>query len=289
MPHSHKHPIVIVLGMHRSGTSMAAGLLHQSGISMGRPDEFFPPLSAENAKGFYENHRFRVLNDQLLEAYGYAVKRWNPQFHRPSSDMRDTEILRLFAKPRIVRRIVRVYVRASHWMAMRKIKALLTEFCQLNEPWGWKDPRQMLTMPEWISTLDALQSDRPVKVLFIFRNPISVANSLIARKSVKTLSHGLSLWQDYNQTALNDVDQLGLDALFLPYEHFFNNPDTVISGLNQFLGTHIQRAQYDAFVSPDLNRQGTASQALDAVSDPSITTLYNTLLQRVTTAELTVR
>ena len=54
--------VVIILGMHRSGTSCLAGSLQESGI-------YLPDASAENKynrKGNRENHLIMQLNDDIL-------------------------------------------------------------------------------------------------------------------------------------------------------------------------------------------------------------------------------
>ena len=51
--------ITIILGMHRSGTSTIAGVLHLNNISMGTYKNFWPRPLAQNPKGFYENYDFR--------------------------------------------------------------------------------------------------------------------------------------------------------------------------------------------------------------------------------------
>ena len=47
--------ITIVLGMHRSGTSVVAGILHFNKVSMGTYETFWPRPLPQNPKGFYEN------------------------------------------------------------------------------------------------------------------------------------------------------------------------------------------------------------------------------------------
>src|SRR3972149_6783295 len=54
---------VIVLGMHRSGTSLIASILHLSGISMGK--EFLRPDNG-NPGGYFEDLEFLNLNKTVL-------------------------------------------------------------------------------------------------------------------------------------------------------------------------------------------------------------------------------
>ena len=60
---------VVVLGMHRSGTSLLCGLLELAGIYFGNEDDFIL-TNEENPKGFRERKDIRRLNDQLLYSLG---------------------------------------------------------------------------------------------------------------------------------------------------------------------------------------------------------------------------
>ena len=60
---------LIVLGMHRSGTSLASGLLRIAGVYFGTDDEFIAP-NDENPKGFLERKDIRSLNDRMLHSVG---------------------------------------------------------------------------------------------------------------------------------------------------------------------------------------------------------------------------
>jgi len=66
--------ISIVLGMHRSGTSTVAGILHLNKVIMGTYQSFWPRPLPQNPKGFYENYDFRIINDRLLNKVGYDAK-----------------------------------------------------------------------------------------------------------------------------------------------------------------------------------------------------------------------
>ncbi len=57
---------VIVLGMHRSGTSALAGMLSMLGVQFG--DSLMAP-QADNSKGFWEHRDIVGLNDRILAAF----------------------------------------------------------------------------------------------------------------------------------------------------------------------------------------------------------------------------
>src|SRR5580704_1678698 len=114
--------VVSIIGMHRSGTSMIAKLLHQCGVYLGEEKEMVP-ATPDNPEGHWEHTGFVNLNDELLGLWGGGWDR-PPRFpadwpHHPTC------------------------VRAR-----AKAKALLDRF-DGRPTWGWKDPRGTLTFPFW--------------------------------------------------------------------------------------------------------------------------------------------
>ena len=63
-------PIVVVLGMHRSGTSTVARALQSVGVSLG--DRLMPAAPGNNDKGFFEDLDIVNFNERLLSAVGHA-------------------------------------------------------------------------------------------------------------------------------------------------------------------------------------------------------------------------
>jgi len=105
--------VYIVLGMHRSGTSMLSRALQKIGINMGKS------LIQEDS----ENIDFVRLNDKILnEAQGS----WDQP---PPED----KIIKLFPK------------------FMYDIQNLIVEHKE--EYWGFKDPRTVLTLPLYLKLL----------------------------------------------------------------------------------------------------------------------------------------
>ena len=58
---------IIILGMHRSGTSMLTGLLSKMGIYLGPNSLLLGAKIGENDKGFYERADVIWINDKMLE------------------------------------------------------------------------------------------------------------------------------------------------------------------------------------------------------------------------------
>lgn len=59
---------VLILGCHRSGTSMLAGLIHCLGIYMGNN---LKPASGKNKSGFFEQIDILHTNEKIMKKYNY--------------------------------------------------------------------------------------------------------------------------------------------------------------------------------------------------------------------------
>lgn len=178
----------MIMSCHRSGSSLVANVLHENGIPMGNESNFVPKPSNENERGFYENFDFRRINDRILENALYRVKDWKTVVPHLTIDT----ILR------------------------DDITTLLTQYKGLDD-WGFKDPRVTLTWRIWKEFLNKNNT----KVIYVYRNPLSVANSLLKRKDVKTLKHGLAVWRAYNEKGL--PVQHYFDTTFINYDKFLEN------------------------------------------------------------------
>lgn len=127
--------------MPRSGTSLVTQLLRRCGLELGPPEQLMP-ASINNTDGYWENLRFVRLNERLLAASG---GRW-------------------FAPPAALRPTPEITSEA---------RSIVAQF-DGREPWGWKDPRNALTLPFWKSLLPSM------KVVVCVRHPAETASSLLA-------------------------------------------------------------------------------------------------------------
>jgi hypothetical protein len=203
---------ICISGMHRSGTSLVASLLHECGLYLGREEDLLPAVADDNANGYWEHSRFVELNDRLLALFGGG---WAnpPRWTEGWEDDQRLDELRIEAEN------------------------LIREFIN-HEPWGWKDPRNALTFPFW-SRLNAISlrfwtSTSPkLKTILCIRNPFEVALSL-DRRGYAIPFNPLELWCVYNQRLLEAT--LPEDRIVTHYESFFRDPAAELQRLLQFLG-----------------------------------------------------
>lgn len=189
---------IVILGMHRSGTSLVAGWLHILGVDMG--SDVHGPSEA-NPKGFFEDMEFRKLNEMILfEAKGS----WQ---HPPSEE----EILS--CRPKLLKQIKEI-------MQKKRDKKL----------WGWKDPRTVLTVKLYLSFL------KNPHFIICFRNPLSVAMSLYKRDKFP-IEEGLNLTNVYNKRIINFLkENPAINKHFINFEHIFANPERELNKIVQFIG-----------------------------------------------------
>ncbi len=149
-----KHPprrAVIVLGMHRSGTSAVAG----TAVRLGLAPPLHPlPAAADNPSGFHESMAVVGLNHLLLRAAGCD---W-PDCLSFSPDLLDS---------------------AACAAAFNVSRQILRQEFPGAQAFLMKDPRLCLTLPAWLPALHAVGA--AVSVLLVVRHPEEVVRSLSRR------------------------------------------------------------------------------------------------------------
>ncbi|MDI3547538.1 MAG: hypothetical protein PWR10_1190 [Halanaerobiales bacterium] len=189
---------VIVLGMHRCGTSMIAGVLNKLGINMG--DKLLGK-SPSNPLGHFEDEDFLDLNERILKA---ARGSWlNPPSEKEILEQKEqfqAEIMTLTSK-------VNTGI------------------------WGWKDPRTSLTIDLYIDYLE-----NPYFIV-CHRKAEDVAASLQKRDpDFINIESGINLRNLYEERINNFFSEHpGLPRLDLYYEEVINAPRKWVKEIINFL------------------------------------------------------
>lgn len=185
---------VVVLGMHRSGTSCLAGSLQEHGLRLGEVHVRDP----YNRKGNRENDRIVALNNAVLAHSGGA---WD-------------------APPAAIR-----WCREHE----RERDEILMEFEAEAGPWGFKDPRVTLTLPFWQEAIVG-RAD----FVGAFRHPAQVVRSLCARGRMSLQpAQAAQLWTHYNERLLALVrsSPFPLVPFDLPSGEYRQRVDAIAAGL----------------------------------------------------------
>jgi len=191
---------VVVLGMHRSGTSLTAGLLQILGVDMGQQ---LLPANQFNTKGYFEDTDFVDLNEEILKETGGS-------WYKPPSEER---------------------VKGAGEVLGNKIKYLITKKQNApNQIWGWKDPRTALFLNLYYNYLN-----NPYFIVCL-RNPYEVANSLAERDELSVLD-SLNLFNIYSEKIVNFFKKhSGNKLMFLSFEDLIKNPIEQSKKLSEFIG-----------------------------------------------------
>lgn len=194
---------VIVLGMHRSGTSAIARAIDGLGVPLGAP--LLPP-QFDNPTGFGEVAPLVTFNDALL---GHLGGTWD-------------------APPRL----------EPGWERARSLgpfaAAARTRFdaAHPGPTWVWKDPRTSLLLPFW---LQVLGTDHVCVVAV--RDPTSVARSLLVRDALPA-EVALAIWERTVRAVLHDC--VGIPVVFVSYDDLVAEPSSTLSTVAGFLEAHGQ-------------------------------------------------
>lgn len=195
--------ILVLLGMHRSGTSLLAQMA-RAGLGYDFGDAVLP-AAADNPEGFYEDQEAVRLDDLALER---LASHWNDA--RPLlPDAFAGEGLR------------DVRSAAANWLGER-----LGRYPRF----AVKDPRMTVLAPFWSPLLR--NCGRPVRVLAAVRDPLAVARSL-QRRDGFPLAHGLLLWTHYNLVGLGAWREFG--PLFVDYDRLLDQPSEQGPRIESFL------------------------------------------------------
>lgn len=171
--------VLIVTGMHRSGTSLIAQYMSECGLNIGS-NLFNPHITnpEKSCAGHHEDLDFIGLHQQVFKRYRV-----------------DSSALLIDGSE-----LPFDFNAAEHAAALK----LLADRRDLAQ-WGWKDPRTTLFLQLWYELIDG------ATFLLPFRHPLAVVDSLLRRGNEKPISRrpimGLRAWSIYNQQIINFVRQ----------------------------------------------------------------------------------
>jgi hypothetical protein len=181
----HEVPILVVAGMHRSGASLVASLLHGSGCRMGRP---LLPSDAHTGHGYFdfEDLEFLDLNRRMLAATvpaygtGHADWGWAEDVDPFGIDAGRLEAFITEAEALVARR--------RTWRSE-----------DAGGSWGWKDPRTSVLLEFWSARVP------DARYVFVYRSPWDVADSMQRLGDPVFLRRpemAYRIWHHYNRVLL---------------------------------------------------------------------------------------
>lgn len=191
---------VLVLGMHRSGTSLIARALTRLGVFMGG-----------HLDPNHEAYAFQELNRFVLREAG---ARWDEP--EPLMDMLQDPEVRGLVRAHLERMVHSPYMRIFIGTRLRRRSPL--ERLGL---WGWKDPRTVLLLPVWLEVFPG------ARLVHVRRHGVDVAASLRARHrrtlagSRERLARGeLFSWKTPFRPFVDTIRAGTLEGAFGLWEHY---------------------------------------------------------------------
>ncbi len=211
---------ILILGMHRSGTSALSGILHILGVYQGL--DLLPP-SNENRKGFFENKHILDFNEKVLDDHGAS---WDDLFF-------DGKKL-----------IIDKYA--------EELKTLISEKFGHARCFSIKDPRICLLFPIYEKALTELGIT--IHPLIIYRNPLETAVSLQERDRF-SLEKGLILWLEH--FLLSEKYTRSYSRIFVQFDQLLRDHRTLITTIQETWGLNLEidpdkQERLSSFLQSDL-------------------------------------
>jgi hypothetical protein len=230
---------VILLGMHRSGTAMIARLLDELGLFQG-----------SELQDDHESTWFLEVNDMLLRRVGASWDNPGPMHGFLQNEL----ALRLTSRclhDDLSSKRMSPFLGMKRYLRHRGLE-------NFDQPWGWKDPRTIFTLPLWLRLFPE------ARMVYIVRNGVDVAKSLVVREARElarriaeyddragkitshsmlqragfkgsarclTLAGAFSLWEEYVAEAEQMLDHCTQERLVVPSEQFLESPGSSSFGL----------------------------------------------------------
>lgn len=198
-----KRTAILIVAMHRSGTSALSRTLNLLGCDM-------PPklIGADewNSSGYWESKPIKDLNEEMLQSGGSDWSEWqefNPNWFRSS---------------------------AMRGFRDRAIELIGSEFGG-SSLFVFKDPRLSILLPFWRAIFAELEIE-PV-VIHTLRHPIEVARSL-ERRNKFLIPRGILLWLRY--TLEGERGSRGLRRFFTSYDELLDDCPGFIQRSQDALG-----------------------------------------------------
>lgn len=211
---------IVVIGMHRSGTSAVARGLAALGVYLG---DNFLDAQPENPTGYWEDRGIVDLNERLLRTLG---PNWD--------DAAPIDATR-FSGWRM-------------WRLRRETSRYLRRSFTSQALWGFKDPRTIRVLPFWLRVLRELAVEDVY--LLVIRNPASVAASLHARQGMSSEA-AQRLWLSY---VVPFLDRLVAKRLVVvDYDLLMAEPRGQLQRIARALDLAAPDAQVDSFVNDFLD------------------------------------
>ena len=218
---SESKQLIVVLGMHRSGTSAITRGLKVLGVELG--DQLIAAVEGDNSKGYWEDSDLNTLNIEMLYSIGSDWHNLTPIDHV------DVETLR----------------EKGYFLKAAK---LLHDKLKNNDLFGFKDPRVAKLLPFWTSVFSYSKID--VSYVLAIRHPISVIRSLEMRGEPNKEKSYL-LWLGHVINSLSHTESAR--RVIVDYDHVMLAPDRELGRIADKFNLNIEQRELENYRSQFLD------------------------------------
>jgi O-antigen biosynthesis protein len=235
-----KSRLLVVLGMHRSGTSAVTRGLQALGVDLGQ--RLMPAIEGNNDKGFFEDVDLNALNIDLLKLVGQDWHTLSP--------------IRLQT------------FNSTNLDAYKRTAIDLLQTKMGHRPFAIKDPRIVRLFPFWRSVFSELAVD--VSYVIATRHPMSVAQSLRQRDGFES-EKSYYLWLQHVVPSI--LETRGAKRIVIDFDLLMEDPPSQLRRTAHALqldfdaGSKAMREYVDEFLDPELRHTRFDLDALRA--DPA--------------------
>jgi hypothetical protein len=204
--------VLIITGMHRSGTSLLSQYLSQCGLHIGKELINFDTINSQSAyNGHHEDRDFLEFHREIMarvRIYGFPTNELQLLLFRINSSDRQKAIKLIKSRENLAQ-------------------------------WGWKDPRTTLFLDFWHELIVS------PKYLFVYREPLLVVDSLLRRGTDKHILKkpiiALRSWKIYNRQIIKFWYKHKDICVLYNIADLATNYNCTIDHLNSKLGTELQQ------------------------------------------------
>ena len=216
-----KNRLVVVLGMHRSGTSAITKSLELMGVGLGAN---LYPAGLDNPKGFWEDQDCIDINDALLKHLGSAYDRLGLAWDEIQADSIVDDL------------------------KFRAVQHISDKLTQNNGLWGFKDPRTCRLLDFWNDVFSKLECD--ISFVLAIRNPASVVASLHLRNSIPS-EKAYFLWLQHVIPSLSFTKSN--QRVVVDYDEFLANPYQQLLRISSSLALSIPKKDNSLIIDFESN------------------------------------
>ncbi len=213
--------LILVLGMHRSGTSLISRSLKVFGAMHG---ENLLSSTFGNVKGHWEDQDFFFLNEEMLNL---LAKGWDSPLPIINQD---------------------VDLLCQHGYMERATDLLQLRLASM-PIFALKEPRMTKLLPFWLKVFASIPTQ--VHYVFAVRSPLNVAKSLFERRKIP-LEQGLLLWYSYNAYAFKAL--VNSKVLFVDYDCFLSDTSVYLEKMSAFFNLPMQTIEEEKFLNDFLDK-----------------------------------